>query len=270
MRKRKQDSLKIEYVEVDKLIPYVNNPKKHPEEQVNLIASSIKEFGFINPIIVDKDNEIIAGHGRLLACKRLGIKKVPVIRVEHLTPAQIKAYRIADNRLTELGEWDTDLLRIELEELQELDFDIELTGFSFNDLEELLESSYEDIEDNESIYTWKVDSIYYEPTMESPPPIETCLNTEKADYLKEKIEKANIPDDIKDFLIKATTRFYEFNYKNIAELYAHSPPEVQRLMEELALVIIDFGEAVRLGFIKMDKEIRELYEKYRRKKKYEE
>lgn len=127
--------LKIEYVPVEDLIPYINNPKEHPEEQVNLIASSIKEFGFLNPIIVDKNNEIIAGHGRLLACKKLGIKEVPVIRAEHLTPIQVKAYRLADNRLTELGEWDMELVKVELENLMEMDFDIELTGFSLDDVE---------------------------------------------------------------------------------------------------------------------------------------
>jgi len=99
--------VRVEYVDIDSLVPYVNNPKQHPKEQVDMIAASIREFGFLNPIIITKDNEIIAGHGRLLACQKLGIREVPVIRAEHLTPAQIKAYRLADNRLTELGEWTT-------------------------------------------------------------------------------------------------------------------------------------------------------------------
>lgn len=141
--------MKIEYIEVDKLIPYINNPKQHSEDQVNLIASSIKEFGFINPVIIDKNNEVIAGHGRLLASKKLGLDKVPVIRAEHLTPAQVKAYRIADNRLTELGSWDNELLKVELEELKELDFDIELTGFDFDDFEfENDEKEFNQLEDN--------------------------------------------------------------------------------------------------------------------------
>ncbi len=147
------DKVKIEYMKVEDLISYVNNPKQHPPEQIDLIASSIKEFGFLNPIIVSKDNEIVAGHGRLLACKKLGIKEVPVIRAEHLTPAQIKAYRIADNRLTELGEWDMDLIKVELEELQELDFDITLTGFDLEELEEGEEGeedTIKEIKDKES------------------------------------------------------------------------------------------------------------------------
>ncbi len=137
--------MKIEYVKVDELIPYIKNSKKHPVNQINLIASSIKSFGFINPIIVDKDNEIIAGHGRLLAAKKLGLEKVPIVRVEHLTPAQVKAYRIADNKLAELGEWDEELLKIELSELKELEFDLNLTGFSDEELDELLD----ELEDNE-------------------------------------------------------------------------------------------------------------------------
>jgi len=135
----RESNMQIEWIKVDELIPYVNNPKQHSTEQINLIASSIKEFGFINPIIVDKQNEIIAGHGRLLAAKKLGLEKVPVLRAEHLTPAQVKAYRIADNKLTELGEWDSELLKIELEELKEADFDLELTGFNLDEIDELLD-----------------------------------------------------------------------------------------------------------------------------------
>lgn len=130
--------VRVEYVDIDSLIPYVNNPRQHPKEQVDMIAASIREFGFLNPIIITKDNEVIAGHGRLLACQKLGIREVPVIRAEHLTPAQIKAYRLADNRLTELGGWDIDLIKVELKELQDLSFDITLTGFKLQELEELL------------------------------------------------------------------------------------------------------------------------------------
>jgi len=121
--------LKIEYIEIDKLIPYINNPVIHTEDQINKIANSIKNFGFINPIIIDKKNEIIAGHGRLLAAKKLELEKVPVLKAEYLTSAQVKAYRLADNQLTRLSEWDKDLLSIELESLQEIGIDIEDIGF---------------------------------------------------------------------------------------------------------------------------------------------
>lgn len=142
---------RIDMLKTDDLIPYVNNTKEHPDEQVNIIASSIKEFGFINPIIVDKGNSIIAGHGRLLAAKKLGLEVVPVLRVEHLTPAQTKAYRIADNRLTELGKWDNNLLKIEISQLQEDDFDLDILGFDSGFIEGLLIEQFEGLTDPDEI-----------------------------------------------------------------------------------------------------------------------
>ena len=118
-------------VEVDKLIPYVNNAKQHSDSQVTKIASSIREFGFLNPVLIDSKYNVIAGHGRILAAKKLGLEEVPCLYVEGLTDAQRKAYILADNRLSELGEWDMDLVMGELEELDELGFDTELTGFEF-------------------------------------------------------------------------------------------------------------------------------------------
>ena len=121
--------MKVEQVEIEKIIPYVNNAKIHTDEQIGLIAGSIKEFGFLNPIILSEDNEIIAGHGRFMAAKKLGLKTVPVIRAEDLTPAQIKAYRLADNKLAEMAEWDFTLLNTELEGLEEIGVDLDLIGF---------------------------------------------------------------------------------------------------------------------------------------------
>ena len=118
-------------VAVDKLIPYVNNAKQHSDSQVTRIASSIREFGFLNPVLIDADYNVIAGHGRILAAKKLGLTEVPCLFVEGLTDAQRKAYILADNRLSELGEWDMELVMGELAELDELGFDTELTGFEF-------------------------------------------------------------------------------------------------------------------------------------------
>ena len=119
----------IQRVDIAKLIPYVNNAKIHSEDQVTRIASSIREFGFVNPVIIDKDFNIIAGHGRVMAAKKLGLEQVPCLFVEGLSEAQRKAYILADNRLGELADWDMELVTSELEALQELDFDIDLTGF---------------------------------------------------------------------------------------------------------------------------------------------
>ena len=118
-------------VAVDNLIPYVNNAKQHSDSQVTKIASSIREFGFLNPVLIDASYNVIAGHGRILAAKKLHMGEVPCLFVEGLTDAQRKAYILADNRLSELGEWDMDLVMGELEELDELGFDTELTGFDF-------------------------------------------------------------------------------------------------------------------------------------------
>lgn len=118
-------------VAVDKLIPYVNNAKQHSDSQVTKIASSIREFGFLNPILIDASYNVIAGHGRILAAKKLQMDEVPCLFVEGLTDAQRKAYILADNRLAELADWDEELLHGELAELTELGFDVELTGFEF-------------------------------------------------------------------------------------------------------------------------------------------
>ena len=120
---------KIQEVAVDELVLYERNAKLHPESQIDLICRSIQEFGFLNPCLIDKGRNVIAGHGRVEAAKRLDMKTVPCVYVEGLSEAQRRAYILADNRLTELGEWDMDLVMSELEELEEIDFDIELTGF---------------------------------------------------------------------------------------------------------------------------------------------
>ena len=115
--------MEIKMQKVEDLIPYINNPRQN-EEAVDKVASSIKKFGFKVPIVVDKDNEIITGHTRLKASKKLGLKEVPTIVAEDLTPAEVKAFRIADNKVSEYATWDIDLLNIEIAELQELDVDM--------------------------------------------------------------------------------------------------------------------------------------------------
>lgn len=124
---------------VKDLIPYANNARTHSDEQVAQIASSIKEFGFINPVIVDADGGIIAGHGRVMAAKKLGIDEVPTLLVEHLSEAQKKAYILADNKMALNAGWDDALLAIELQDLQSLDFDLSLTGFELGEINGLLD-----------------------------------------------------------------------------------------------------------------------------------
>lgn len=126
---------RYENVKIEKLIPYRNNARTHSDEQVEKIAKSMREFGFINPVLVDGKFNIIAGHGRVLGAKKLGMKEVPCLFIEDLTEEQKRAYIIADNRLAEDAGWDKEMLKIELEELQNLNFDISLTGFEMEDFD---------------------------------------------------------------------------------------------------------------------------------------
>ena len=122
------------------LIPYARNSRTHSDEQVSQICSSIKEFGFTNPIIIDEDNGIIAGHGRIMAATKLKIKEVPCIQVSGWSEAQKKAYVIADNKLALNAGWDEEMLALEFEELQCMDFDLELTGFSLGEIGSFFET----------------------------------------------------------------------------------------------------------------------------------
>ena len=124
-------------IHTSELIPYARNSRTHSDEQVTKIAASIKEFGFLNPIIVDGENGIIAGHGRVMAAKKLGIDELPVIEASHLTEAQRRAYVIADNRLALDAGWDDEMLRVEFAELAEADFDLTLTGFNLDEIDAL-------------------------------------------------------------------------------------------------------------------------------------
>lgn len=124
-------------VDVDKLIPYVNNARTHSKEQINKLRASIREFGFINPVIIDRDYNVIAGHGRILASQEEGIDKAPCVFVDYLTDAQKKAYIIADNRMALDADWDEELLKIEIESLKDEDFDLSFTGFDESELLDL-------------------------------------------------------------------------------------------------------------------------------------
>ena len=127
----------IKRIDVEKLIPYARNSRTHSPDQVAQIAASIKEFGFLNPVIIDGDMGIIAGHGRVMAARKLGITELPCIDAAHLTETQKRAYIIADNKLAMNAGWDDEMLRVELQDLVDVGFDIELTGFSLDELEDL-------------------------------------------------------------------------------------------------------------------------------------
>lgn len=144
-----EKKLKIEYKKTDDLIPYVNNSRVHTITQINQVAASIKEFGFINPVVVDKDNGIVAGHCRIEAAKKLDMEQVPTISVEYLTPIQVKALIIADNKLAENSEFDNNILELELRGLMEEGFETEVLGFDSEELNKILSIDDEPITEEE-------------------------------------------------------------------------------------------------------------------------
>lgn len=130
--------MKIETIKIEKLIPYARNSRTHSDQQVAQVAASIREFGFTNPVLIDSEDGIIAGHGRVMAARKLGLAEVPCIRLGHLTETQKRAYIIADNKLALNSGWDEEMLGLELAELREADFDLGLTGFDASSIEAAL------------------------------------------------------------------------------------------------------------------------------------
>ena len=142
----------IEKISIDKLIPYANNARTHSDEQVAQIAASIREFGFNNPVLIAEDDTIIAGHGRVMAARKLNLSEVPCLRLSHLTETQRKAYILADNKLALNAAWDVDLLKLEIQDLMSEKFAVELTGFDLQELAKILDNQ-EDLELNEEKYS---------------------------------------------------------------------------------------------------------------------
>lgn len=242
--------MKIEKIKVDEIIPYADNAKLHPERQIEQIRSSILEFGFNDPIAIDENNVVIEGNGRLMAIKELGYEEVDCIRIEGLTEDQKRAYILVHNQLTMNTGFDIEILNKELERIKGIDmrqFDFEI-DIDFDN----------DIDTGEGTqYSTKVEIPQYEPTGECPDIWELC-DTAKADSFLEEINEAKITAEEKDFLIKATRRLYEFNYKKIAEYYAQASPAMQELMEHLALVIIDFDNAIAYGYAQLSAALEEM------------
>ena len=237
--------MNIEQWPIAKIKPYANNPRKN-DSAVDKVAMSLKEYGWQQPIVVDGKGVIIVGHTRWKAAKKLNMDTCPVLVAEGLSTAQVKAYRIADNKTNEFAAWDDELLKLEIQDLVDLDFDIELTGF---DVGELF---------SDDRYTKKIESPIYEPK-NGKPQIDDLYNLDKYNKLCSEIENADIAEDEKAFLRIAAQRHIVFNYRNIADYYAHSDKEVQELMENSALVIIDFEKAIELGYVRLSEEIANQY-----------
>lgn len=237
---------------VEDLIPYALNTRTHSDEQVAQIAASIRAFGFTNPVLIDENNNLIAGHGRVMAARKLKMTDVPAVVVTGLDDRKRRALIIADNKLALNAGWDEDALRIELEDLG-ADFGA-LMGFSQDELVALLKSGTED----ENEYTKKVSAPLYEPTGPKPE-VEELFNDEKTRDLLYGIEGSGLSDEEKRFLTLAAGRHTVFNFEVIANYYAHASKECQDLMEDSALVIIDFEKAIENGYVKMSDKLSEIY-----------
>lgn len=248
--------LKVEQWSIDKLIPYARNPRKN-DEVVERMASAIKEFGFRIPIVARSDGSIVDGHLRLKAAKKLGMTDVPVALADELTDAQIKAFRLLANQSANWAEWDSELLRLELEDLKELDFDLNLTGFNPGELEEI--AGIDDIvKSGEEKYTSKITTPLYEPTGKDVG-LDECFDATWFETLLKHIDAAEISDKEKAFLRNAATRHIVFNYQNIAEYYASkASKQMQNLMEESALVVIDIDQAIENGYVRISENLKKI------------
>jgi len=233
---------------VDDLIPYENNPRKN-DEAVDKVALSISAFGFKVPIVIDANNVIVTGHTRLKAAKKLGIKTVPCIKADDLTDEQIKAFRLADNKVSEFSEWDEEKLMKELEALG--DIDMSLYGFEFPD------DNDEDGEDD--TYSDNTNVPQYDIQGEQPD-LSELVDTGKTQELMDEIENSDLSYDEKEFLRKAAQRHLVFNYKKVAEYYANASEEMQALMEKSALVIIDYNDAIANGYTVLSQKVQKLLE----------
>lgn len=246
--------MEIKMYKLEDLKPYENNPRFN-DDAVKYVANSIKEFGFKVPIIVDKNNVIVAGHTRYKASLELGLKEVPVIVADDLTDDQVKAFRLADNKASEFAEWNIDLLDLELD-----DINLDMSDFGFlNNLSDLGIEGEEgsDIDVDYDEYSTKIGAPQYEITGEEPD-ISELIDETKANELLEKINKSNLTEEQKEFLRKATTRHIVFDYSKIAEYYAHQNKEMQQLMEDSALVIIDINDAIAKGYVRLEKDIEKI------------
>lgn len=226
------------------------NYRKHSEQNKKRIRKSLEECGAGRSVLVDKDGCLIAGNGVYEQAEKMGIRTrvvetdgtelVVVKRTDLATDDEKrKLLAMADNATSDNVEWDMETLQDDFDFDVLEDWDIKLNGSGGNN------------------YSRKIEAPIYEPTMEIAPMVSDCVNTEKYDQLIAEIEQAEISDDDKRLLKLAAARHIAFDYKNIAERYAHADKLVQQLMENSALVIIDFDKAIENGFIKMTKRLQE-------------
>lgn len=239
------EDLRITYRNPSELIPYTNNAKHHGQRQVDAVAASISKFGFLNPILLDGGDGVVAGHCRLMAAMALGLDRVPTIEISHLSGDLKRAYIIADNRLAELDSgWDMAVLKLEAESIfAGGGVDLALTGFTLDDFD--LNADAVEMPGVEM-------QPLQEDGMELPDfePVDVChdlgalIDTDRYFELIREIERAGLTRDVAGFLKLAATRHIVFNPAPIADYYANAPEYVKGLMRESALVLHDQAGSV--------------------------
>ena len=249
---------KVERWKIERLVPYARNARTHSDEQVAQIAASIREWGWTTPVLVDEDGGIIAGHGRTLAAQRLKMAEVPVMVARGWSDAKKRAYVLADNKLAMNAGWDEEILQIELLALKDEGFNIDLIGFDGNELAEIFADDAKTIDENNP-YTSKIKTPIYEPQGKKPS-LEELYDDKKSMDLIVSIQESKLNEKEKQFLMTAASRHIVFDYGKIANFYAHSSKECQELMENSALVIIDFNKAIENGFVVLTDEISGMFE----------
>jgi hypothetical protein len=244
----------IQRVDIDSILLDPANVRKHDERNIDAIKASLARFGQQHPLIVDGDNIIRAGNGRYEAMKALGWRKVDIVRT-HLKGAEATAFAIADNRTAELATWDDAALMQQLKAIAAEDETLrDAAGYDAKELEAL---GAEADPQAGNPYTAKMELPIYQPTGDCPP-VSALMDRAKTLRLLEAIAKADMPDEVRDFLASAAERHTVFNFSAIAEYYAHASADMQRLMEDSALVIVDFDKAMEGGLVRMTKFLGEL------------
>lgn len=254
------NKLEIVYVAVEKIKPYANNPRIN-KKAVEKVMKSIQAYGFKVPCVLDKNYLLITGHTRWEAAKRLKMKRIPCIIASDLNKAKADAFRIADNKVAEYSTWDMTKLKEELSKIQLEDIEFDDMGFD-NDFSierlGLVEMSEGSDGDEGEIETEKYSTKTNIPQYEIQGlniKLSDCIDKQKYVELLKEIENSTVSDAQKKFLKLAATRHIRFIYKNIAEYYASTNSEMQRLMEHSALVIIDIDDAIRNGYARLTKEV---------------
>ena len=262
------------WLRIEQVTPWAGNPRVHPKRSIDAVAASIKRFGFVQAICVwTSKMEVVAGHNRLKAMGKLLSEDPEFIPKNGFGPGLVKvtfqefdnedeahAYAVADNKTAELSEWEEDGLREMVADWSARKVTLDGLGYDEAELKALIAGGVGsgDGDGADPSYARNVESPIYTPKGDEPPISALCEESRTQTLLSE-IEAADIPEDQKQFLRLAAYRHNVFDYENIAEFYAHASKPMQELMENSALVIIDFNKAIEHGFVKLSQELAEAY-----------